>query len=64
MRGMKTNALISASALLKSLTVSELDTRLRELSVEEKALRTIRRSLKAVERERAKAATRKVPHHA
>ena len=61
---MKTNPLTSASALLKSLTVAELDSRLRELSVEEKALRTIRRSLKAVERERAKAVTRKGASHA
>ena len=55
---MKTNPLISASALLKSLTVAELETRLRELTIEQKGLRTILRSLKAVERERAKQTTR------
>lgn len=55
---MKTNTVTSASALLKSLTVAELETRLRELTIEDKALRTILRSLKAVQRERAKATTR------
>ena len=61
---MKTNTLTSASALLKTLTVADLETRLRDLTIEEKALRTILRSLKAVERERAKAATRKGASHA
>ena len=61
---MKTNTLTSASALLKSLTVAELETRLRELTIEDKALRTILRSLKAVERERAKSATRRGVSHA
>ena len=55
---MKTNALTSASALLKSLTVADIETRLRELTTEEKALRTILRSLKAVERERGKQTAR------
>jgi hypothetical protein len=55
---MKTNTLTSASALLKSLTVAEIESRLHELTAEAKALRTILRSLKARERERAKAAAR------
>lgn len=61
---MKTNTLQSASGLLQSLTVGELQERLDELTAEEKALRTILRSLKARERERAKAANRKVVAHA
>ena len=61
---MKTHTLTSASALLQSLTVAELESRLRELTGETQALRTILRSLKARERERAKAATRKGASHA
>lgn len=56
---MKTNTLPSASALLQSLTIDELQERLAEMTAEEKALRTILRSLKARERERAKATSRK-----
>ena len=55
---MKTTTLTSASALLQSLTVADLESRLREMTAEEKALRTILRSLKARERERAKATAR------
>lgn len=52
---MKPTSLSSAAALLKSLSVADLETRLDELSAEEKATRTILRSLKARDRERAKA---------
>ena len=56
--GMTTTSVSSAISLLQSLSVAELQTRLAELTAEEKALRTILRSLKARERERVKAMSR------
>lgn len=61
---MKMNSLTSARALLQSLTIPEVESRLRELTGETQALRTILRSLKARERECAKAVTRKGVSHA
>ena len=58
---MKPTSLSSAAALLKSLSVADLETRLDELSAEEKATRTILRSLKARDRERAKASRKNRP---
>jgi len=52
---MKPTPLSSAAELLKTLSVADLESRLREMSAEEKAIRTILRSLKARDRERAKA---------
>ncbi len=55
---MKANSFTTASALLESLSVADIEDRLCELIAEEKALRTVLRSLKAREREHAKQVTR------
>ena len=48
--GMETPAPSTASAILASLSATDLESRLRDITAEEKAIRTLLRSLRARDR--------------